>query len=193
MTRSSPAADGDTVDGVSIVTEHRTTIVSLAIVLLVSVPVAAIALQIAPVTSSLPVAKDFRMVDTQTLDSFRLNDLHGKVVLLDLMATTCDACRKSMPDLLSIDATYDGAPFVLLSVTTVPWDSPATMETFRKEYLANWTFAVPVDRDQVAADYEVTGFPTYVVVDPEGRITYRAVGLVPLETLTSHIGEALRA
>ena len=166
---------------------HRSKVVCFGIVLAVALPIASVALQITPSTSSLPMAEDFRMWDSQTLAPFRVSDHRGKVVLLDFMATTCDVCRASMADLLTIHGTFEGDVFVLLSVTLFAGDTLATMEAYRREYSANWTFAMPVDAGEVARDYEIAGFPTFVLLDRDGRIAYRAAGLMPVETLLSHI------
>jgi len=169
----------------------RERIVCAAIVVAIGLSVLAVVARITPPTRALPPGPDFRMWDTQTMKSIRVSDFRGKVVLLDFMATWCRACRESMPDLLTINRTYGGDAFVLLSVTTDVLDNVAKMEAFRKEFSANWTFAVPVDAARIAEDYGVTGYPTYVLLDREGRIAYRAIGPVPLETLESSIDASL--
>lgn len=92
-----------------------------------------------------------------------------------------------MPDLLTVHERFAGPSFTVLSVTTYPGDGPAAMEAYRTEFSANWTFGIPVDAVQVGVDYGVTGYPTLVLLDRNGRMTYRAIGLVPMETLVSHI------
>jgi len=183
----------------------RDRILCIAIVVAMVIPVVAVAAQIKPKSKGLPEATDFAMWDAQTLRSFRLSDYRGKVVFLDIMGTWCTVCREQMPDLKTINATYGGESFVMLSVTgRDPYyptnDSAkdfatavASMRAYRAEFSANWTFAIPFDQWFVDSAYIVSGFPTTVVIDRDGMMTYRAVGRVPLATLVAHIEAALVA
>ncbi len=46
-----------------------------------------------------------------------LDDLKGKVVLLDFWATWCGPCREALPHMKSIAKKFDGQPLVVLSVS----------------------------------------------------------------------------
>ena len=173
-------------------------VMSILIVAAIVVPVVAVVVQVSPVKRFLPAAKDFFMVETDGVTNRHLSDYLGKVVFLDLMATWCTACRQSMPDLQRIYDAYAGKPFVLLSVTTYylsPYenDNVSLMKAFKEEFSANWTFAVPYDAPSVARNYGVDAYPTYAILDREGQIVYRSVGLVPLGTLNSYIDQALNS
>ena len=54
-----------------------------------------------------------------TLDGRRLtlDDLQGKVVLLDFWATWCGPCREALPHMRSIAKNFQGQPLVVLSVS----------------------------------------------------------------------------
>jgi thiol-disulfide isomerase/thioredoxin len=54
-----------------------------------------------------------------TLDGQRLllDDLQGKVVLLDFWATWCGPCREALPHMRSIAKNFQGQPLVVLSVS----------------------------------------------------------------------------
>jgi len=175
----------------------RDKVLSIAITVAVVVPLVAVAAQVRPSTKGLPVAEDFRMWDTRTMRNLGLSDFRGKVVFLDIMATWCVVCKEQMPDLIAINETYGGDSFVMLSVTGDP-DLNLTlefllMEEYRAEFSANWTFAIPVDAYEVDRAYVVTGFPTTVIIDRDGLMTYRAVGRIPLATLVAHVESTLNA
>jgi len=54
-----------------------------------------------------------------TIDGHRvsLDDLNGKVVLLDFWATWCGPCREALPHMRSIAKNFQGQPLVILSVS----------------------------------------------------------------------------
>lgn len=54
-----------------------------------------------------------------TLDGRRLtlDDLQGKVVLLDFWATWCGPCREALPHMRKIAKSFEGQPLVVLSVS----------------------------------------------------------------------------
>jgi thiol-disulfide isomerase/thioredoxin len=54
-----------------------------------------------------------------TLDGqhISMDDLQGKVVLLDFWATWCGPCREALPHLRNIAKKFDGQPLVVLSVS----------------------------------------------------------------------------
>lgn len=192
MTEGPVAPDPEAPRRVSRFLASRSRVLSVAIVVAVVVPVIAVAVQISPSTDDfLPLALDFRMWDTQTLEPIRLSDFRGTTVLLDFMATWCISCNESMPALLAIRDRYSPDSLVMLSVTADRWDSPDKMERYRTDFNAGWTFAVPLDTVEVSSAYDVSAYPTTVVVNADGRMTFRAVGLVSLETLVTPIEQAL--
>ena len=179
-------------------------ILNLAIIVAVVVPIVAVAAQVRPAPPGLPLAPDFRMWDISTMESLRLSDYRGKVVFLDIMATWCLVCKQQTPDLNEINETYGGASFVLISVTGWWNDTVEKLRYYRERwweelpegtprFTANWTFGFPVNPSEVAYDYVVTGWPTTVVIDRDGLMTYRAVGRVPLATLLAQVEAALNA
>lgn len=55
----------------------------------------------------------------ETLDGrhVSLDDLQGKVVLLDFWATWCGPCREALPHIKKISQKFQGQPFVVLSIS----------------------------------------------------------------------------
>jgi thiol-disulfide isomerase/thioredoxin len=56
-------------------------------------------------------------VDTLNGQHISLDDLTGKVVLIDFWATWCGPCREAMPHIREIAKKFQGQPFVVLSVS----------------------------------------------------------------------------
>lgn len=169
----------------------RSKIFSILIVMAVAIPIIAVAAQTSITGRTLPDSIDFRMRNVDNQEWKYLSDYRGNVVLLDFMATWCATCIEAMPDLLQIHQQYSSEPFVLLSVTASISDNISLMQQFKATYSANWTFAVPFNIAQISYDYGVSAYPTQVIVDKEGRITYKSVGHVPIASLKSEIDKAL--
>jgi peroxiredoxin len=103
----------------------------------------------------------------------RMDDLRGKVVLLNLWATWCPPCVEEMPTLEALSKKMTGRDFVLLAIS----------EDEHPEKVAPWiekrrlTFPVLLDaQGQVGADLGITGYPETFIVDRTGRIVHHHVG-----------------
>ncbi len=169
-------------------------LVSAAIIVAMVIPIVAVGAQVSPQKRTLPTAPNFRANDVETGGLIRLSDYLGKVVFIDFMATWCVTCKASMPELEQLNSKYFSTiSFVMISITTSVSDNISLMKQFKSEYQANWTFVVPLPFAMygIERDYGVNAYPTYVIVDREGQIAYRTVGLTPLQTLISRIDQTL--
>lgn len=125
-----------------------------------------------PLTARVAIARSF---DIATLDGefLALDELKGSVVLLDFWATWCKPCHLAVPGLRSLAKKRDKAPFELISIST---DSDQEkLKLFIDENRMNWP-QVWDERGEIARDYGVTSYPTYVVIDHEGVVVYRSSG-----------------
>jgi thiol-disulfide isomerase/thioredoxin len=137
------------------------------------------------------LAPEFSFV---TLDgrSRSLEDYAGKVVLLDFWGTWCPPCREAIPTLKSLHSRLAGSqPFVLVGV------SVGTEKEKLEEFLAGNGIAWPQtvdERGDVSELFGVKGYPTHLLIDPEGRIVYRhrGWGRTSPKELQAEVGRALR-
>ena len=101
-------------------------------------------------------------------------ELRGKVVLLDFWGTWCPPCRESVPSLRDLYKHYskEGA-FVMISVSV--HDEESAWRDFTAKNQMAWPQAF--DRDnKIQRTFQVTKFPTYILIDHEGIIRYRVSG-----------------
>ena len=108
-----------------------------------------------------------------TGETFNLSSLKGKVVLLDFWATWCGPCRKEMPTMEKIHQELKGDGLVVLGLDV--GEDRETVEKFLKTEKVSYPIALTVGSD-VVRSFEVSAYPTYVLIDREGNIAAVQVG-----------------
>jgi peroxiredoxin/Tfp pilus assembly protein PilF len=102
-----------------------------------------------------------------------LKDYAGKIVVLDFWATWCGPCRASVGDLKDLVKKYPADKLVLISISADKSEAP--WREFIRAKQMDWTHVF--DRDgQIAEDFNVHAFPTYMLIDGEGIIRDQVVG-----------------
>jgi peroxiredoxin len=120
-----------------------------------------------------PYAPDFS-VTTADGEYISLDDLHGKVVLLDFWGTWCPPCVASVPALRDLNKKYGkGSAFVMIGISS-DGDEDKWRAFTAKEKMV-WPQYLDRDR-RVQRAFKVSAFPTYIVLDAEGVIRYRSLG-----------------
>lgn len=102
-------------------------------------------------------------------------DWHGKVVLLNFWATWCAPCRAEIPDLIRLQEKYAGQ-FLVIGLST-DTDPPEKVKEFARQMGINYpvVMAPPGIESQFGG---VFGLPTSFVLDTEGRIVQKHIGLL---------------
>jgi len=118
-------------------------------------------------------APDFSLT-TADGEYVTLDDLHGKVVLLDFWGTWCPPCVASVPALRDLQKRFSKeAQFKMISVSVNDTDE-AKWRGFIEKNQMIWTQYN--DRDHhVARIFDVHAFPTYILLDAEGIVRYREI------------------
>ena len=102
-----------------------------------------------------------------------LDGLRGRTTVLYFFAPWCGVCAASSPQLRWFDRwSGDSVQVVLVALD---YASPAEVA----DYAQRHELAMPVllGDDRTARDYRIRGFPTYYVLDPDGRVAGRDFGL----------------
>jgi thiol-disulfide isomerase/thioredoxin len=100
--------------------------------------------------------------------------LRGKVVLLDFWGTWCPPCRESVPMVAEIHKKFEGKEFQLVGISSD--DDERAWKDFIASHHMNWSEYLDVD-GQVQSLFEISAFPTFVVLDRDGGIEFRQSGL----------------
>jgi peroxiredoxin len=127
--------------------------------------------QLKPIPSR-PPAPEFALPDIDG-EIHRLSDYRGRVVLLNFWATWCPPCREEMPAMQRTWEQLRDEDFVILAVNV--GEDADQIFTFTGNYDVD--FPLLMDQDSsVIRDWPIKGLPTSYVIDPAGRVAYRAIG-----------------
>ena len=135
-----------------------------------------------------PPAPDFTLTDLDG-NQVTLKQFRGQVLVVNFWATWCPPCRKEMP------ALERGARWLeRFNGRVVTINMGEKPEAVRR-YLKQQPLQLQILLDpggRTAGEWGVQGLPVTFVVDPEGRIAYKAIGarewddpllLVPIRAL----------
>jgi peroxiredoxin len=121
----------------------------------------------------------------------RVQQLQGKVVLVNFWATTCAACVAEMPAIVDTHRRFGARGYDTLAVA-MRYDPPALVSRFAEGRAL--PFGVAIDNTGLIAQgfggVELT--PTTFVLDRQGRVVKRYVGIPDFNELHALI-EALLA
>ena len=120
-------------------------------------------------------APDFTLKDS-TGATVKLSDYRGKVVLLNFWATWCGPCKIEIPWFMEFEKNYKDRKFAVLGVSLDDdgWDS---VRPYLEAHKIN--YRVLVGSEELSQHYGgVDSLPTTFVLDREGRIAVRHIGLV---------------
>jgi peroxiredoxin len=115
---------------------------------------------------------DFTLNDLQG-KPWHLQDLRGKVVLVNFWATWCPPCRKEMPDLNALYNRFKDRGFVVLAIS----DEEATkVAPFIEERKIDYPILLDPGR-KVNDLFQVEGIPKSFVYDRSGKMVAQSIDM----------------
>lgn len=109
----------------------------------------------------------------------RLGDYKGKVLLINFWATWCPPCRAEMPALVKLQKQYQSRGLQIIGITSPPYQRSSVRAMARH---LGVNYLVLFGKHNVSAAYDVGEvMPTTIVVDRQGRIRDRILGILEPE------------
>ena len=121
------------------------------------------------------VAPDFTLNDLNG-KPFKMSSLKGKYVVLDFWGSWCGWCIKGFPKMKEYYQKYKGK-FEILGIDCN--DTPEKWKAAVAKHELPWKHVFSPRESKVLADYAIQGFPTKIVVGPDGKIVKTVVGEDP--------------
>lgn len=124
-----------------------------------------------------------------------LKDYRGRVVMINFWGTWCPPCRHELPDLVKVrnDNTAKGFEVIGIAVNEEPSDGMTIEQNllaFSKEN--NLTYPIVLANDQLVEAFgEINAVPTTFVIDRQGKIVDRMVGLKTEAEFSSALQKAM--
>ena len=120
-------------------------------------------------------APDFTLNDIKG-KPFSLSSLRGKYVVIDFWGSWCGWCIKGMPKMKEYYEKYKGK-FEILGVDCN--DTEAKWKAAVEKHQLPWIHVYNPKGSDVLGKYGIQGFPTKIVVGPDGKIVKTIVGEDP--------------
>ena len=111
-----------------------------------------------------------------------LKSLRGKPVMVTFWATDCPSCIKEIPDLLALYQDYHPKGFELIAVS-MGYDPPSHVVAMSEAKHLTYPVVMDLDSSYAAAFGHVEFTPSTFLLDPDGRIIARYVGLFDIENI----------
>lgn len=121
------------------------------------------------------VAPDFTLKDLQGKD-LTLSSLRGKYVVLDFWGSWCGWCIKGIPDMKKYYEKYKDRMEILgvdCRDTEEKWKAAV------EKYELPWLHVRNTDETDITVKYGIQGYPTKIVIDPEGKVAKIVIGEDP--------------
>ena len=120
-------------------------------------------------------APDFTLNDING-KPLTLSSLRGKYVILDFWGSWCVWCIRGIPNMKEYYNKYMGK-FEILGIDCN--DSEQDWKDAVKEHELPWLHVYNTPDSQLLETYNIEGFPTKIIIDPDGKIVKTIVGEDP--------------
>ena len=135
-----------------------------------------------------PAAPDFALRSIKGR-SARLKDFKGKVLLINFWATWCPPCLAEMPELVKLQKEHKARGLQIIGVTYEP-EPPRDVRRLARKFKLN--YPVLFGTSAMSDAYQIgEALPTTVVIDRNGKIRARILGILEPEDFREKVAPLL--
>lgn len=121
------------------------------------------------------IAPDFTLKDINGND-LTLSSLRGRYVILDFWGSWCGWCIKGMPKMKEYYAKYKGK----IEIVGIDCnDTEAKWKAAVEKHQLPWLHVISRADDHINEKYAIKGYPTKIIINPDGSINKVVVGEDP--------------
>lgn len=121
-----------------------------------------------------PIAEKVATAEMKNLDgtTSKVEDMKGKVLLLNMWATWCGPCRGEMPELVKMQDEHRDKGFEIIGLNTDDGDTKEMIEKFAAEMKLNYKLVWAPTEMQTALlkISNFGGIPQSFIVDRDGKL-----------------------
>ena len=115
-----------------------------------------------------------------------LSQFKGKVILLDFWATWCVPCKAEIPGFIELQKKYGARGLQIVGISVD--DSPATAKKYATEMKMNYPVLLAEGKEDILKAYDpIPSIPVSIIIDRDGRIVGRHVGIAPMDVFEKEI------
>ena len=107
-----------------------------------------------------------------------LEKLKGQIIVLDFWTYCCINCMHMLPALAALEKKYEGKQVIFIGVHSAKFFNEQDKKNIESA-VARYEISHPVvvDRNMsIWRKYDVNGWPTIIIIDPNGTIVYKQSG-----------------
>ena len=104
---------------------------------------------------------------------FNLDNMGGRVVLVDFWATWCGPCNEELPNVKKMAKEFANEPFTIISIS---WDADEkTWKDFINKHEMTWLQYRDADHT-LSERFAINAIPHYFTIDSDGVLTAEMLG-----------------
>ncbi len=131
----------------------------------------------------------------KTIDgtSFKISDYRGKVLIVDIWATWCPPCKKEIPGFINIVKKYPKSDIFIVGISMDNRISKSQLQGFVEKSGMNYPVVLITENRLLMSVFaDVRNIPTTYIIDADGIVRDRVVGMAPQSYFENQIQALLK-
>jgi peroxiredoxin len=125
-------------------------------------------------TQTIPMNLPLRNLKNKEVQLSDFNPKKEKIIVINFWFIACKPCNMEMPELNKLVEKYKGKDVEFLAIAL---DEPSQLKSFLKK--TDFDYQVLSISDKDVAPLNITGYPTHLILNREGKIVFKSMGYSP--------------